>query len=245
MLTTTPQAEMTTIANWPSFLAALDDYIAEHGHTRIAQDTTVPLKGQDYPLGREVNLARRQHAEGTLAKKHQAQLERRPQWRWDTRWNSRLDRWDSTADEISNHVKEHGNRALSPRLNEWLRRQRRAHHDGQLTDAQSARLGTIPGTLLDASGQPLDPTQVGRRSQVDQFIAAAQLWLAQNPGKTLADVTTATRVNLDDGKAMPLYKRVIYYRYRRAGREGTHPLSEQDAERIEQLPGWSWSGPRG
>lgn len=245
MITTAKAPHMTQIASWSTFLVALDDYITTYGHTRIAQEATTDLDGQDYPLGRDVNLVRRQYAEGTLAARHVTQLERRPEWRWDTRWTARLNRWDATAEEIATHVNEHGTRSLSPRLTEWLRRQRLAHHQGQLTDAQSERLSSIPGALQDTAGNPVLPTkQVGRPSQVDQFISAARKWLADNPDKTLEDVTTATRVAIEDGAPIPLYKRIVYYRYRRDGREGSRPLSTEDAQRLEQLPGWSWTGPR-
>lgn len=249
-MTTTAHAppdrlDMSTINDWAAFLAALDTYFAAHGKPRIAEDVTIEVNGTHYPLGRDVHLLHRQWAEGTLPPSQATQLERREHWQWDTRTIPLLARWNATTDEAAAHLNEHGLTGLPPRLRAWLRRQRRAHYDGALTDTQSARLASLPGILQDNRGRPLDPSQSGRgrRSQVDQFIDAALTWLAENPGKTLQEVNTATRVDTGDGKTIPLYKRIIYYRYRRAGKEGSRPLSDQDAARLEELPGWTWQGP--
>lgn len=67
--------------------------------------------------------------------------------------------------------------------------------------------------------------------------AAASTWLADNQGKTLEDVTAATRVEGEDGTSIPLYKRIIYYRQRRDGREGSRPLTDEGASAWSSCPG--------
>lgn len=217
---------------WPTFIALLEAYAAEHGHTRVPQKETVLLDGQDVALGRRVNQTRTRYREGKLRPEHITELEQLPGWVWDAleRPSTKAARWDATFTEIEQHHADHGDLSRLPqRLRQWLLRQRRAAQAGDL-DADRVRvLLQLPGGI-DTPG----------RSRVEQFAGAARAWLEANPGSTISDLPRDGALVRFQEQEIDLYRRALYYRRRRAGLEGSRPLPDHEAELLEQLPGWTW-----
>lgn len=223
-------------ASWLTFLEELDLYIAEHGHAAVPQATTTRnVNGKPYPLGRKVNVTRSRYRAEKLDADRAAQLQERPGWEWD----AELARWQQKLGQVRAYYDEHHSlNGIPTALRQWVLRQRwQAKKDkenvkekGVLSPEQVKQLAEIPGIL---STEPLD-----------DFVGAAHRWLEQNPGKTMADLQARERVDTANHHGYPVGKKVIYYRRRRAGLDGTHPLPDVDAARLEQLPGWSWVGPR-
>lgn len=220
-----------TEASWQTFLQHLRRYVDEHGHARVPQKAT--LEGDTGPvaLGRQVNTVRGRYRNGDLEPARVDQLEQLPGWAWD----ADSARWQDQLAKVQAWHAEHGTLTGMPaRLRQWLTRQRAAYDDGELTDDQVARLNSGPRLL--------------RLRGLDLFLAAAQIWLQDNPESTMADLTRHTPsaglpgsvVELDDQR-VDLYRRAIYYRRARAGLESANPLSDDKAARLEQLPGWTWT----
>lgn len=221
-----------TTIDWPTFIAMLQAYAAEHGHTRVPQKETVLLDGQEIALGRRVNQARTRYRAGKLPPQHVEQLEQLPGWVWDALEpaSTKSARWHATLAEVQQHQDEHGNLTRLPqRLRQWLLRQRRAAQAGKLDTDRVQVLMKLPGGI-----------QTPGRSRVEQFARAAHAWLEANPGSTIADLPRDGAVIQHEGQDVDLYRRALYYRRRRAGLEASRPLPEDEAKLLEQLPGWTW-----
>lgn len=221
--------EDDTVA-WQTFLDELDHFIHQHGHAAVPQKATGrDQDGKPYALGRRVNTLRSQYRAGTLAPERIAELEQRPGWAWDARAAA----WQLKNEQLRQHLTPDGIlTGLPPALEEWLRRQRLAHQEGSLPPSQAQQLASLPGALTD------------RRSRLQLFLEAAQIWLAANPDRTIADLTTKDHVQVAGNPPIPLLKRATYYRRRHAGLERAESLTSAEATSLEQLRGWTWDGPR-
>lgn len=214
----------TSEESWHQFLTELDTYVDEHNHSRVSQHTTTP---SGYPLGRKVNEARTNYNADRLTLDRIKELNARPGWAW----NANRGRWLDQFDRVAAFYREHQSlTGLPSAQRQWLLRQRWAQDHNTLDSEQQRLLDQIPEAHAP-------------RDTVEMFIDAATQWLQDHPGSTLADVTGPSIIE-HRGKPYPLRKRMIYYRRRRAGLEGTHPLPEQDVARLEELPGWNWDGAR-
>lgn len=215
----------STRTPWPTFVKLLGAYAQTYGHTNVPQKFTLEHDGQTVALGRKVNQARTRYAAGRLPEQHIADLEQLPGWSW----NAEQAHWETTMTKIERHLGKHGTlRGLPEVARLWLIRQRKAATEGALTAEQAARV-----TALDQS------RTIGR-SRVSQFVDAAQLWLQQHPGTDLTDLARGSTIDTPQGRTIDLYRRAIYYRRRKAGLEGTNPLTADEVAQIEQLPGWTW-----
>lgn len=220
--------ELMAEESWQTFLTELDHYVEQHGHAHVPQTTTTrTVNGKPYPLGRKVNETRYRYRAGALTQDRIAQLRERPGWAW----NADAARWQQKLQKTREYHHQHQSlNGVPTALRQWILRQRWAAEAGELTPEQVQQMQAVPGIL---NTEPLD-----------DFLEAAHQWLQQNPGKTIANLQGRTTVTTPKHPAFPIGKRAIYYRRRRAALEGTHPLTDNDATRIEQLPGWSWSGTR-
>lgn len=213
--------------SWDMFLAHLDTYINGHGHGHVPQAFTATQdNAKPYPLGRKVNEARTRHRNGTLSNERTKQLNDRTGWTWD----SAHAQWMTKLEQAQAHHTQHGTLTGAPKaLHQWILRQRWANQANNLSPEKQEALTAVPGLLHPES--------------LDDFIAAAKTWLAQNPGSTMADVKRRDRVDTVKRRDFPLGAKTFYYRRRHTGKEGRHPLPAAHAQQLEQLPGWTPTTP--
>jgi hypothetical protein len=208
-------------------LTELDRWIHTHGTAYVPQSATSRLPdGRSFRLGQRVRDLRQAHRHGRLPETIVRELEARAGWSWD----GRLARHDATRERIAGTVYRTG-RLPDPGTAgyQWLALQRRRAAGHQLTGLQLAQLKQIPGGLDR------------RVDTIRTFIQAAHAWLADGaPDRTMADLRYSTLIDQTGGAPYPLGRRAAYLRRRRAGLDGTHPMSYADAALLEALPGWTW-----
>lgn len=175
--------------------------------------------GGSYPIGSHVAQARNAYRLGKLSADEVDAFEALPGWAWDhtdSQWRDRFTRvlsaWPDVSDEDRN----------------WLNSQRRRYR--KLRPTWRALLDEHPNLTA-----PQAPTPV------ETFHAAAKAWLEANPERTMYSMPYNATIE-HDGQTYPLGRRATYYRRRWAGLEGRHPLSDDDVQLIESLPGWDWDG---
>lgn len=208
------------------FLEEFDLYVAAGGDPAVPQQALgrpyVDKTGQtkEYPLGRRAQYMRARHAQNALPAEHVQMLEEKDGWVWDLADA----RWHQQYREVLDHLEEHGGyEGIDPAAGMWLTRARQALNAGKLPADKGALIRALP-----------------QRAGVDRFCSAALTWLAAHPRSTLRDVPAGTVVDLD-GKPYNLAKTIWYYQRRGAGLEGTHPLSDEDRQALQALPGWQWT----
>lgn len=197
------------------FLERLDTWVAETGNASPGQhDVFTQPDGSAYPIGRRVSSYRERYKLGDLSFIHVLALERRRGWHWSF--------WHQRVEDLRHYVEEHGSvaglRTHDPVLFRWLVRQRKA----DLSDEQRRMLEQIPGALAARTGP-------------EGFAEALTRWLEDEPGRTLADLRTAT--TFDTGAAITaIGKQASYYR----SRYRTGKLIQDTIDIISQIPGWTW-----
>lgn len=207
----------------------------------------VPLnaKGRVYAHGAPVQLGalvialRTQKKAGAVPEEWVRRFEKVPGWTWDETlvpWHTRL---DGIASRYPDKLKQEDR--------EWLRQQHRlagaaASGKNKLRREQRDRLKLYP---VPAAGEP--------SLAVQDFVAAAQQWLEENPDHisifSLPFNATVERRLRERNRlelstrvgTYPLGRRATYFRRRYTGQEGGHPMPDADIDYIEaNLPDWSW-----
>lgn len=196
-------------------------WVWQHGTAVIPQHATgrTRASGRPFPLGVRVSALRNAHKQGRLTKTEAAEFEALPGWSWD-HWDSE---WRARFTEVAARYQTG---SLTARDKSWLGNQRRRWD--RLRPEWRALFDAYPGLL-----------EGGRRSRVDDFIRAAEQWLAEHPGRSLYAMPYAATVVVE-GEKVPVGRRATYYRRRYAGLEGRRSLSADDISKIEALPGWTW-----
>lgn len=213
--------------SWNTFIQELDAFIERHGHANVSQSATTQFTTtKPYPLGRKVNETRTRYSRGTLTQDRTKQLNGRPGWAW----RAAQTQWQQKLDQVGAYYAKHGTlTGMPPNLRQWLLRQRWDAQASKLDPQQLEQLATVTAVLHPES--------------FEDFIAAVETWLQQNPGATTAHIKRREKISTPKHPNYALGARNLYYRRRRAGLEGRTPLSDADAARLEQVPGWSWTGP--
>lgn len=209
-------------------LTELDWWVTEHGDALVPQMAySREVAGRPYWLGKQVSIARIAHRRGDLSAVLEAELPKRPGWTWNGGDAREGATWERHHGLLTQHVAEHGTLPpLRSATYKWLMRQRAKL--GDLPAERARQLAEIPGAL------------VRRDTRVPEFVRAARLWLAEDRERTMSALRYSATVTVDDD-TFPLGRRATYYRRRRAGLEGTHPLTDEETALIESLPEWDWA----
>ena len=78
----THKTTRTQAQRWSRNLAALDAFIAAHGHARVPASAIQDVDGEPVSLGPWVGYVRQRYRRQTLAPERIADLEARPGWLW-------------------------------------------------------------------------------------------------------------------------------------------------------------------
>lgn len=194
-------------------------WVLKHGDARVPQAAEGrKIGGQAYPLGTRVSALRSAHKQGKLSATETRMFERLPGWTWDY--------WDAEwRERFGRIIEQYPNVARKDRV--WLTGQR-LRWDKLRPEWQQLMIDADLADTQDAS-------------RVSDFVRYARVWLEQNPGLTMRQMTWEATVEVD-GETINVGRKVTYYRRRYRGLEGREPyeLSDDDIAQIEELPGWSW-----
>lgn len=193
----------------------------QHDGKLIVQTATGRVQnGRAFPLGLRVSALRTQHRAGRVPAEFVTAFEAIPGWTWnpwDTEWNARFD-------DVATRYPDR----FTDADRSWLSVQRQRFE--RLQPSWQERFLDYP--------EMLHPVRV---SPVQEFVEAAQQWLAESPDHaSLFSLPFSAKVMRGENDPYPVGRRATYYRRRYAGLEGYNPMSAEDVELIESLPGWTW-----
>jgi superfamily II DNA or RNA helicase len=208
-------------ARWEEGFRRLEDYVRTNSDAAGVGGYVDPEDG--FRLGRWVTKQRQKFAKNQLPTEYISRLERLPGWRWvvhDTKW-------DEGFGHLERYLAAHGDVEVAAsyedpddgyKLGVWVGGQRGRWTKGTLQGDRVKRLEAIPGWQWE----PRDNRWEEGFSRLDEYV--------QQSGVAVI----ATKHMQGD---YPLGQWVSLQRT--AYRDGT--LSSERKERLERLPGWSWS----
>ncbi len=223
-------------------LAALTDYIAEHGHSKMPfrYETADGLR-----LGLWVKNTRARYRSNGLAAAVVDALTVLPGWTWENTatTNSRRLAQVRTLVRLHAFVVEHGHanvpqhykaadgHALGMRVKSY----RKAHKDGNLSQSLISELEALPGWVWKGSKANRTRTADGRLEVgvADQFadrVRALRLYAHAN-GHTMPPASETTPAGIPLGHWVTS-QRALY-------RKGS--LSSRNVAALEAVPHWSWT----
>ncbi|WP_186244061.1 DEAD/DEAH box helicase [Mycobacterium simulans] len=208
-----------TTASWEFWFGLLEGFVQQNDHARVPQSYVV----DGYRLGMWVNTQRQLHARGILNGDRKRRLACLPGWTWDPYG----DQWEEGFSQLLKYVELNGDARVPKscviggyKLGSWIKQQRRAFSKGLLDPDRELRLKALPGWTWDA--------------YADQWESRFRLLL--DYVEHYGDAVVPTSYRSDDG--YQLGKWVAVQRNFHSDR-----TLEADREvRLENLPGWSWSG---
>lgn len=132
------------LQNWSNGLNALRRYVSQTGHAAPASREVI----DGFRLGWWVAKRRRDQRQGRLSVDRAAELAAFPGWQWDPVEQ----RWQRSFTALSDYASSRGHAqpASSQRFDGypvgyWVRAQRRAHDNGQLSPHRAGKLESLPG----------------------------------------------------------------------------------------------------
>jgi hypothetical protein len=207
---------------WEEGFSYLERFVKRQGHARVA----VSHAENGYRLGQWVGVQRNTYAKGQLAPDRIARLEALPGWSWDPF----ADQWKEGFRHLDRFVKREGH-ALVPKrhvegsdylLGSWVSNQRTAYRTGKLTSDQVARLEAVRGWIWDPSA---DQWEEGF-SHLERFVKR------EGHARVAAS-------HVENGYRLGQWVGVQRKTYAK-GR-----LASDRVSRLEAVPGWTWSAPKG
>jgi superfamily II DNA or RNA helicase len=207
-------------ASWDLSFAALQSFAARKGHARV------PIKHVEgsHKLGQWVGVQRQVARQGKLAPERRAKLASVPGWAWDVPAAT----WDEGFARLAQYVDRFGN-ANAPRdyqcddgfrLGQWVanRRAEWKRNDSSLTAERRDHLQALSGWVWDT-----------KQDSWDRAFAVLEEYVRR---QGTARVPVLYREN---GFALGQWVSLQRGTYR----SGT--LSPERRQRLEALPGWTWS----
>ena len=198
-------------ARWEEGFSCLEDFVAESGHARPAED----FEFRGYPIGRWVKAQRKNRM--SHSQERRKRLESLPGWVW----KPHDARWEEGFAQLVAFAAEHG--SARPTVNErwngypigqWAKVQRRNRKS--MAANRISRLEALPGWTWNV----LDARWEEGFSRLKEFVAESGH--ARPP-----------RLYVSDG--FPLGQ---WISEQRRGRDG---ISAVRQKRLEELPGWAWN----
>jgi superfamily II DNA or RNA helicase len=207
---------------WDECLAALQDYVAAHGHASPPQKYRTPA---GLTLGRWVSEQRKAYAHNELTRERMQRLQDLSGWAW----NTTDARWEQNFAALAAYSREHGDTqppgdllsATGQRVAVWAAGVRRAHRNNELPDARRVRVEALPGWSWDKRQQDRPWEEM-----YDDLAAYAAIHGHANPAQSLR-----TQTGLPLGYWVSEQRKA--YRNRR--------LLAARIARLEELPGWVWN----
>jgi hypothetical protein len=210
---------MTREEMWDRFVAHLQTYVAREGHARVPWEH---VEADGYQLGQRVGTFRNRYRRGRLAEERVAWLESLVGWTWD----AVTEVWETGFAHLVAYRDREGHLDVPAHywtedgypLGSWVRSHRRRGGRRTITEEQRARLAAIPGWSFTP------PTQTAW----DTALAALTAYATRTGGRTTA------RGQVEDGVNIDSWAKGQRARYHRG------QLDPDRADRLEQVPGWSW-----
>nr|WP_083866403.1 DEAD/DEAH box helicase [Mycobacterium liflandii] len=196
---------------------ALVAYSDQHGHASPLQQYRTP---DGLALGQWVSGQRRAYQRNRLPSARVARFEQLPGWAW----NAHDALWEAGFAELAAYAETHGHsyppRTTDSFLNQWVITQRRPRQREHLSEERRKRLEDLPGWSWAHRQIP-----VWDRNFDALAAYAAEHGHADPP----SDYVT------NDGIALGVWARELRRPTRRA------KLADARQDRLEALPGWSWT----
>lgn len=199
-------------AQWETNFAALQRFIAEHGH---CFPSSKYRSADGVQLGVWLNNQRRAQRSNQLAPERVLRFENLPGWAW----NRPDTRWEDKYIELTDHLRESDGQYPHTKtvLGRWVHRQRRLFKDRQLDATRTQRLAALPNWTWNA----LD-------AQWDDNIAALREYVSRT-GHAHPPQSHIT----DNG--FQLGRWVSDQRRQRT------QLSDERRAQLQAMPGWIWN----
>lgn len=212
----------TRADQWEEGFQHLLEYVEQSGGADVPSSYT---SADGYRLGQWVGGQRNAYAKGTLPKDRENRLTALPGWSW----NSKRDKWDQFLSLLIKYASENGNvrvpgayEANGLKLGVWVRVQRANFNRGVLNPERVRRLSEVPGWSWD----PFDTQWEQGFAKLVEYVA--EHGDARVPGSYIID---GFRLGGWVQKQRNVFNK-----------------SNLDAERrsrLETLPGWTWTPPKG
>ncbi|MFC8383572.1 Helicase associated domain protein [Nocardia sp. NPDC057272] len=206
-----------TTATWEFWVGLLERFIDQEGHALVPANHKI----DGFAIGSWVAGQRHKHARGRLDSARKQQLDAVPGWVWD----ALTAQWEEGFARLVAYVDGHGHarvpqsfRVDGYRLGSWVTIQRASHAEGRSQPDREARLETLPEWSWDPRS---DRWEASFRHMV-----------------TYVDEHGHARVPKDytlDGCRLGGWAQIQRSRY------ATSALAPARIERLQALPGWSWS----
>jgi superfamily II DNA or RNA helicase len=205
-----------TTASWEYWFGLVQRFVGENGHARVPQ--TCVMDGS--PVGRWVDKQRARHANNTLYPARERQLQGLVGWTWDPK----TEQWEAGFKHLEEYVASHGT-SLVPKtyradgypLGQWVIVQRTARNGDSLDSNRARRLEKLADWTWDPNADKWEKAFRLLQEYVEQQGDARVSRSYKVDGFNLGGWINTQRSAHVDGS-----------------------LSRDRAERLEQLPGWTW-----
>jgi superfamily II DNA or RNA helicase len=208
-------------SQWDYAYQLLKDFAESEGHARVPQSYNI----DGFRLGAWVGQQRTQRRAGRLSADRVQRLVEIPGWSWE----AVVDQWESNFKLLNTFVEEHGHASVpvdhkvqGQALGYWVRTQRAFFNRGEMPADRAERLKALPGWTWDPFSARWE----------EGFAALSKYVAREGTARVRSD-------HLEEGVKLGQWssnQRAFYNRGK---------LSPDRAARLEGLPGWSWSLPKG
>ena len=204
---------------WEAGYGRLLRYVEQHGTSRVERSY---VEDDGYRLGEWVKSQRDNRRAGVLSGKRQKQLDMLPGWIWDPK----ADMWEEGHRRLVMYVEQHGTSRVERscveddgyRLGEWVKTQRVNQRNGSLGPERTERLDRLPGWTWDPVADLWADGYHRLLKYVEQHnTSRVERSYVEDDGYRLGDWVKSQRDTYRSGK-----------------------LSEDRADRLFKLEGWSW-----
>ena len=205
---------------WEEGFKQLERWVSSNGFARVAQNYVTP---EGYRLGPWITTQRLARRRNRLIQSQVERLEALPGWSWDPR----SEQWEERFQQLVQYVESNGTGVVpysyvtstGDNLGLWVTAQRRAKRRNELDQQRVDRLASIPGWSWD----PHTDHWAEGFEQLEKYVEAT------------GNARVPTNYVTPDG-----YILGVWSRNQRIARKKKR-LNQAQEERLESLPGWSWS----
>lgn len=203
--------------DWERHFLAVSHFIQRTGGTRVAENHVE----DGVKIAWWIQKQRKMHSTNTLPAQLVARLEALPGWSWDTyaeSWELKFNKTKAFIDREGHGRVPQGWKEDGIDIGVWVNTQRTNYNNGKLSKERVVRLEALNGWTWDP-----------RSDDWEERFEILQAFVSRTGHAKVPDNHTEAGIAL--GKWVG--------KLRKAKKNGT--LSESRSQRLEALPGWTWS----